>query len=166
MTKPEQLKALAKKMKPNHLKMAKSKSEGNSNATAYRDAGYKGKDANALGCQLALTNPIIQQYADLAKEIQAESAQSKGIATLEQKTALLWKIAQHNAGIAQNDTDEGEGDSEEIKMVDAKAAISAMAELNKMSGDLASIKTESKHSFTDASKDELERKLAQLQSQL
>jgi hypothetical protein len=140
MDKPAQLKALAKVMKPNHLKMAKALSEGKSQADAYRKSGGKGVDAYKCACGLIKTNPEISRYSELSKEIQAESAQKKGIATFEDKAALLWHIAQHNSGIAQNDTDAG--DSEEIKMVDPKAAISAMAELNKMSGDLATVKSD------------------------
>lgn len=145
MDKPEQLKALAKRMKPAHLKMARALSEGKSRAEAYVAAGGKGKEPPKLGSELILNNPDISIYAGLAKEIQAESAQKKGIATFEDKAALLWRIAQHNAGITQGDA--GRGGDEEIKMVDPKAAISAMAELNKMTGDLAAIKTDNKTEY-------------------
>jgi hypothetical protein len=159
VTKPEQLKALAKKMKPNHLKMAKALAQDKSQAKAYLAGGGTGKDHSRLGNQLIINNPCISEYASLAKEMAAESAQEDGVATFAEKAKLLMLIATKGTQAAF-DKDGNEG------LTDARAATGAIAELNKMSGDLASIKTESKHTFDDADKDELERQLAELKSLL
>ena len=142
MNKQAQLKALAKRMSPMHLKMAVAISEGQSSKGAYITAGGKGKNPIQSASQMVLTNIDISIYAELSKETIVEVAQERGLATFEEKADLLWTIAQHNAGVAQNDTDKGE--DEEIKMVDAKASISAIAAHNAMTGDLAAIKTDNK----------------------
>ena len=124
MDKSQQLRESAKGMKPGHLKLAKALSEGKSQTEAYLIMGGKGKNPRDCASKLISTNLDIGQYAELAKEIQAENAQRKGIATFEDKAELLWRIAKDNS---QGDT---------------RASIAAMAELNKMSGDLAAIKSD------------------------
>ena len=159
MTKPEQLKALAKRMKPMHVKMAIALSEGKNNQDAYIAA--KGKAAKAIknprdaAYKIMQTNVDISIYAELSKECVVEVAQERGLMTFEDKALKLESLV---ATLSRVDADKG--------VIDAANTIKALMAHNAMTGDLASIKTESKHSFTDASKDELERKLAELQSQL
>jgi hypothetical protein len=124
MDKSQQLREMAKGMKAMHLKMARLMVDGSNQREAYEGAGGKGKNPTKCSSDIIRTNPDIQYYIDLAKEIQAENAQRKGIATFEDKAELLWQIAKDNS---QDDT---------------RASIAAMAELNKMSGDLAAIKSD------------------------
>lgn len=119
---------------------------------AARQAGYKGSDSvlNSVARD-NLRKPAI------AEMIAAErnSLKEKTGATAEAKRELLWSIAMTCSMRAED----------EAKLIDPKAAISAIAELNKMDGDLAAIKTDNKssHSFEGMSDDELGRRLESLE---
>lgn len=141
-----ELDKLVAKMKPNHIKLAKALADGKSQAEAYKISGGKGKDAKALGCQLILTNPNIEKYAELVQKIAHETSLPKQIATLEQKRDMLWRIANHCSAIAATPMDEDESIADDADLVirDPRSAIAAVAELNKMDGHLAAIKNDTK----------------------
>lgn len=84
------------------------------------------------------------------------------IASYEQKRAKLWAIARRA-------TDTKTLDSEgEARTYDAKAAISAIAELNKMDGDLAAQRSEQTilHKVVDLTDSELRDEIAKLVTKL
>ena len=139
MDKTAQLKALAKRMKPMHLKMAVALAEGKNQTEAYVEAGGKGKNPRDNASQMVSTNIDISIYAELSKECVVEAAQERGLWTLEKKAGLLEDIAR---ALMAADGDKG--------MIDASNAIKAMAEHNRMTGDLAAIKTDNK-TFIDLS---------------
>lgn len=140
MEKKARLEQLATTMKPNHLFMAQSLAEGNTQEQAYRDSGGKGKDGKSLGNQMILTNPHISEYAYLSKSIAAQESQDKLVGTVAQKRKLLWDIATLSAKARIDD-------SGVAVTTDSRAAISAVTELNKMDGDLAAIKNDNNNAY-------------------
>ncbi len=124
----------------NYLLFAKGLAEGKSQEQAYVDAGYKSKKPNEDASKAIARCPTIAQYKNLSQKIAQLELIPKQIATFEQKLNLLWKIAQHESSIASG------ADVEDCdpKLRDSRAAIAAIAELNKMQGDLAAIKTDNK----------------------
>jgi hypothetical protein len=163
-----ELAELAASMKPKHLQIAKALVDGKSQEAAYVAAGYKGKNPNSDANKLINDNPSISQYISLVAEITALAALPKQIATAEQKRKMLWEIAQR---CVQEVEPEFAGRGETVELVgytfNAKGAVSAISELNKMDGDLAAIKLDNKHSFTEELTDEqLTKRIAQLQAQV
>jgi len=130
-TQKEQLLALADEMKPMHLRIARAMANGLSQYEAYREAGGRGKDPRARASDLIRTNPNILKYVNLANRLAVESSQDELVATTTAKRKMLWDLAIH--------TSNSKGNS-----FNPRAAIAAIAELNKMDGDLATIKTEAK----------------------
>lgn len=160
---------LAASMKPKHLLIAKALADGESQEAAYVAAGYKGKNPNSDANNLITTNPSISKYVDLVKEIAALASLPKQIATAEQKRKMLWEIAQRCVQEIEPEF-AGRGDNAQIVgfTFNAKGAVSAIAELNKMDGDLAAIKTENKntHSFEGLTDEQLSERIASLQSKV
>lgn len=164
------LASVAKSLKANHLKMAKALVVGKSQEEAYRAGGGKAKDGYAAASEMIKLNPKISQYVDLVKEIDAIESLPKQIATREQKREMLWDIATKAASLkvglkGSEDPETGECTEEIFDASAAKTAVSAIAELNKMDGDLAVIKTDNKntHSFEDLTDDQLDQRIAELQ---
>lgn len=163
-----ELAALAAKMNAKHLLIAKGLVDNKSQEQAYLEAGYKSKNANADANKTITRYPVITQYVELVKKIDALVSLPKQIATREQKRAMLWDIA--NSASKLRITLKGgspmatelmeEGDEEEpiLEIFDAsaaKTAVAAIAELNKMDGDLAVIKTENRNITVESLIDEL-----------
>lgn len=155
-----ELAELAAEMKPAHLKFAKALVEGKTQEQAYKIAGGKGKNPNSDAANYLSTNPSISNYKNLTQKIAQIELTPKQIATFEQKVNILWRIANHDSAIASGEDEDGA----DLKLRDSRSAIAAIAELNKMQGDLASIKTENKHSHTneDITEEELDARLAKL----
>lgn len=160
---------LAASMKPGHLKFALALLDNKTQEQAYKAAGGKGKNPNSDAANYLATNPSISKYKSLAQKIASIELLPKQIGTFEQKRAMLWGIAQRasilKVGIkGTEDPDTGECTQEIFDASAAKTAVAAIAELNKMDGDLASIKTENKHSHTheDITEEELDARLAKL----
>lgn len=134
---------LAASMKPKHLIVAKALVDGKSQEAAYVEAGYKGKNPNSDSNKLINENPSISQYRELVQKIAALEVLPKQIGTLEQKRTMLWEIAQR---CVQEIEPEYAGHGEDKELIgftfNAKGAVSAIAELNKMDGHLAAIKTD------------------------
>jgi isoaspartyl peptidase/L-asparaginase-like protein (Ntn-hydrolase superfamily) len=162
-----ELAELAASMKPKHLQIAKALVDGKSQEAAYVAAGYKGKNPNSDANNLITTNPSISKYVDLVKEIAALAALPKQIATFEQKRQMLWDVAQ-KCFEERHEKWEGRGEFAEMVgyIFDSRGVIAAIAELNKMDGDLAAIKTDNAHSFVEELTDEqLDKHIAQLQAE-
>lgn len=138
-----ELAELAASMKANHLKAAKALVDGKTQEEAYKLSGGKAKDAYAGASEMLRLNPKISQYRELVQKIAAIELLPKQIGTLEQKRKMLWEIAQR---CVQEVVPEYEGYGEDRELVgytfNAKGAVSAIAELNKMDGHLAAIKTD------------------------
>lgn len=115
-------------------------SNGGNGTAAARAAGYKGNvDTLKTVANENLNKPYIRARIDKAYE----KIEKKGIASFEQKVELLWKIASvHSSPKYDDDGNES--------MVDGRVAIAAMAELNKMVGDLAAIKTDNRHTVVSS----------------
>jgi hypothetical protein len=133
MDKQAQLKALAKRMKPMHVRMAIALGEGKKQHESYTIAGGTGKDPIKCATGLIKTNPDISIYAELSKECVVEEARERGVWDMQKKTGLL---EEWMGKLSAADGDKG--------MLDAANAIKAMAEHNRMTGDLAAIKTDNK----------------------
>lgn len=169
-----ELAELAASMKANHLKAAKALVDGKTQEESYRISGGKAKDAYAAASEMLKLNPKISQYRELVQRIAAIELLPKQIGTLEQKRKMLWEIATKAANlrvsIKQGHSVAGEirEEDEPLEIFDAtsaKTAVAAIAELNKMDGDLAAIKTDNKnsHVFEDLTEDQLDKRLAELQ---
>jgi hypothetical protein len=128
---------------PNQLAFAKELGAGKSQEQAYIDAGYKSKKPAVDACKAIERCPSIAQYKNLFQKIAQLESLPKQIGTLEQKRNMLWDIAQR---CVQEVEPVYEGFGEERELVgyvfNAKSAIGAIAELNKMDGHLAAIKTD------------------------
>ena len=116
---------------------------GGNAAQAALSAGYSESYARKRSKEL-LANVGI---SDAIKAGQSEIKKDLGI-TAEWKRDQLKKIIESCSGVIE--IPKGKGDDAALvkTMVDPKAAISAIAELNKMDGDLAAIKTENKNENT------------------
>ncbi|WP_020209033.1 hypothetical protein [Gilvimarinus chinensis] len=161
----QQLEYLAENMKkPSHLKMAQALADGQTQAAAYKASGGKGKDPYKCGNDLIRINPDIQQYADLAVKIASIEAQDELVGTLDQKRRALWDITQRCMTEVEPKY-VGHGEEKELVgyVFDSRGAIGAIAELNKMDGDLAAIKTDNKHTheYEDLSDEDLDREIAE-----
>lgn len=160
-----ELAALAAKMNAKHLLIAKGLVDNKSQEQAYLDAGYRSKNANADANKTITRYPVITQYVELVKKIDALVSLPKQIATREQKRAMLWGIAQRCVQEVEP-VYEGFGDSREMVgyVFNAKGAVSAVSELNRMDGDLATIKTENKHmhTFDELTEEQLNDRIAEL----
>lgn len=145
--KHDRLLVLASRMKPMHLAMAKLLAAGTTQEKAYIRAGGKGKDPRQSAHQIILTNIDIAEYVELANAIAAEEAQESLEITVAKKHKWLKEIIED--AMASSDGD---------AMQDRRSAISAIAELNKMAGDYAAIKTDNRttHRFRDLTDDELD----------
>lgn len=131
---------------PMQLKLAKGLAAGKSQEQAYIDAGYKSKNPATDACKAIDRCPSIAHYKKLSQKIIQIELTPKQIATFEQKTQLLWDMALHDSKlVARGGSDEDDGD---LVHRDGRNAIAAIAELNKMQGDLAAIKTDNKTSTT------------------
>jgi len=128
---------------PNQLAFAKELASGKGQEQAYIDAGYKSRKPSADAQKAIDRCPAIAQYRTLFQKIAQLESLPKQIGTLEQKKKMLWEIAQR---CVQEVVPEYEGYGEDRELVgytfNAKGAIGAIAELNKMDGHLASIKTD------------------------
>lgn len=161
-----ELAELAAGMKASHLLFAKGLAEGKSQEQAWKDAGSKSKNPNADAAKTISNYPAIIQYKTLLLKIVQLESLPKQIGTLEQKRTMLWEIAQR---CVQEIEPEYQGYGEDREMVgftfNAKGAVSAIAELNKMDGDLAVIKTENKNltQYADLTVEQLDQRIAELQ---
>lgn len=155
------LEVLVSAMKPMHLKVAQGIAAGKNQSQAYRDAGGRSKRSDRASTQLVKNNPSISEYAEIAKKIAALKSQEELIANVGAKRKLLWDIALSCSEELEETKDSAEGPVVTSEMKDPKAAISAVAELNKMDGDLAAIKTENKHmhDFSELSDSELDAEI-------
>ena len=108
---------------------------------AYRSAGYKGKNPNSDANKLVASNPCISQYKTLFQEISQVELLPKQIATFQQKRETLWAIANLYGG---NATTPDAGTKPDREIFNPRIAIAAIIELNKMDGDIATLKTEKK----------------------
>jgi len=165
-----ELASIAKSLKANHLKMAKALAVSKTQEEAYRAGGGKAKDGYAAASEMIKLNPKISQYVALVKRIDAIESLPKQIATREQKRQMLWDIATKSATLkvgikGTEDPETGECTQEIFDATAAKTAVSAIAELNKMDGDLAVIKTDNKntHSFEDLTDEQIDQRIADLQ---
>lgn len=154
----------------NQLKLAKGLGAGKSQEQAYIDAGYKSKKPAVDASKTISSNPSILQYKNLFQKIAQLESLPKQIGTLEQKRAMLWDIASRAAVLkvglkGSEDPDTGECTEEIFDATAAKTAVSAIAELNKMDGHLAVIKTENKnsHAFDDLTEAQIDKRIADLQ---
>lgn len=166
-----ELDALTAGMKPIHLRMAQAMVSGRNNSEAYKDAGYKGKNPDSDAANVLRENPSIPKYVDLAKKLANLEILPEKIATFEQKRKMLWEIAEKASvlklTVKGSEDENGEGGLEMFDATAAKTAVSAIAELNKMDGDLAAIKTENKHSIVqELTDEELDAKIAEKQRKL
>lgn len=168
-----ELDALTESMSPKHLMMAQALVAGKNQTEAYKEAGYKGKSPSTDAAKHLQENPTISHYVELAKKLANLEFLPKKIATFEQKRQMLWDIATR-ASIIRVTLKEGTAiggrvstEDEPLEVFDAtaaKTAVSAIAELNKMDGDLAAIKTEGKTTVTyeNLPESELDARLAEL----
>lgn len=166
-----ELDALTESMKPKNLIMAQAIVSGKNQSEAYKEAGFKGKNPDSDACNHLRENPSISKYVSAAKKLANLEILPEKIATFEQKRQLLWDIATKasllKTTLRGHEEDESGNALEVFDASAAKTAVSAIAELNKMDGDLAAIKTEGKTTVTyenlpeselDARLDELRRK--------
>lgn len=126
----------------NQLKLAKGLAAGKSQEQAYIDAGYKSKKPAVDACKAIERCPSIAQYKKLFQKIEQIESLPKQIATKEQKRQMLWDMAEaaNKSKFAQIPDEMGGG---EVLNHNAIAAAKAcIAELNKMDGDLATVKTD------------------------
>lgn len=167
---------LAGTMKQQQIDFAQGLIDGKTQEQAYTDAGLKGKNPNSDSSNYLNRNASICKYFELTKKILALEVLPAQVATFEQKRKMLWEIASRSSmlkvtlkdGTAVGGIISTEDDPLEIfDATAAKTAVSAIAELNKMDGDLAAIKTEGKTTVTyenlpeselDARLNELRRK--------
>lgn len=161
---------LAASMKANHLKAAKALVSGKTQEEAYRISGGKAKDTYAAASEMLKLNPKISQYQELVQKIAAIELLPKQIGTLEQKRKMLWEIALRASVLkvglkGTEDPDTGECTQEIFDASSAKTAVAAIAELNKMDGDLAAIKTDNKHTHEheELTDEQLAQRIADLQ---
>lgn len=161
----DQLKQLTETMKPMHLNMAIALAEGESQESAYKSAGGKGKDARSCANKLISTNLSISQYVSTVKAIASLESQEELIGTVSQKRQALWEVKQRCLDELKP-VFEGYGEDKELMgyTFDARGVIGAISELNKMDGDLAAIvnKNEVTHKFADITDEELDKKIANL----
>lgn len=87
------------------------------------------------------------------KAISNKQSEERFEVTVADIKKRLLKIA--SMGVAENVDKDGN-----IKPAAASAAVSALAELNKMDGNHAAIKTDNTHNFSDKSDEELEKIIA------
>lgn len=166
-----ELDALTESMSPKHLMMAQALVAGKNQTEAYKEAGYKGKSPSTDAAKHLQENPTISHYVELAKKLANLELLPKKIATFEQKRQMLWEIAEKASvlklTVKGSEGENGEGGLEMFDATAAKTAVSAIAELNKMDGDLAAIKTENKHSIVqELTDEELDAKIAEKQRKL
>jgi hypothetical protein len=128
---------------PNQLKLAKGLAAGKSQEKAYIDAGYKSKKPAVDAGKAIERCPSIARYKNLFQKIEQLESLPKQIATKEAKRQMLWDIA-NKCFSEHSEKFEGRGDEAEFVgfVFDSRGAIAAVAELNKMDGDLATIKTD------------------------
>lgn len=154
-----ELDALTAKMKPAHLVMAQALVAGKTQTEAYIETGLKGKNPVRCGSEMISENPNISEYVELAKKLANLEILPEKIATKEQKRKMLWEIATKASvlklTVKGSEGESGEGGLEMFDATAAKTAVSAIAELNKMDGDLAAIKTENKNTTVQSLIDEL-----------
>lgn len=168
-TEIEELKAeialLEKDMKANYITMAQAMSEGDSQHDAYRKAKGKAKDGYAGASEWIKRNPNIEILANKYARLASLKSQANQIGTVDQKRRMLWDVAQRCMDqVAPKYAGSGENKELVGYVFDAKGAVSAISELNKMDGDHAAIKTENKHdhSFSMMSDEELDQRIAEL----
>jgi hypothetical protein len=147
---------LAASMKPMHRLMANALIDGKTQEQSYVEAGGKGKNATRCASEIISENPNISEFVDLVKKIAAIELLPKQIATFEQKKQMLWDVARK---CYEERSEKFEGRGEEAEFVgyvfDSRGVIAAIAELNKMDGHLAAIKTENKNFTVDSLINEL-----------
>lgn len=168
-----ELAELAATMKQQQIDFAQGLIDGKTQEQAYIDAQLKGKNPNSDASNYLSRNASICRYVELTKKIIALEILPKQIATKEQKRQMLWDIASRSS-IIRVTLKEGtviggkvSTEDEPLEIFDAtaaKTAVAAIAELNKMDGDLAAIKTEGKTTVTyeNLSEAELDARLAEL----
>ncbi len=163
-----ELDALTTKMKPAHLVMAQALVAGKTQTEAYIETGLKGKNPVRCASEIISENPNISEYVRLAKKLANLELLPEKIATFEQKRQMLWDIATKasmlKTTLRGHEEDESGNALEVFDATAAKTAVSAIAELNKMDGDLAAIKTEGKTTVTyeNLPESELDARLAEL----
>lgn len=144
--------------------------EGMSDTDAYRAAYKTGrmKDETIRKEAARLKDsPHIAPCIEKLRKEAAEVTKSEGIATLSQKREMLWSIAQRCVEPTMKLIGRGEGVEEFAAVYDPKAAVSAIAELNKMDGDLAAIKTDNRHvlEYEDITDEELNERIARAEKE-
>lgn len=131
---------------PNQLAFAKELGLGKSQEQAYIAAGYKSKKPAVDAGKAIERCPSIARYKTLFQKIAQLESLPKQIGTLEQKRNMLWEIALHCAEkivIPIKGTEDEDGEQQiDLGMRNTKSAVAAIAELNKMDGHLAAIKTD------------------------
>lgn len=165
-----ELAELAASLKPSHLALAKGLAEGKSQEQAWIDAGSKAKNPNADAAKTIAKYPAVIQYKNLLLKIVQLESLPKQVATLQQKRQMLWDIATRSSILkvglkGSEDPDTGECTQEIFDATAAKTAVAAIAELNKMDGDLAAVKTDNKHTHNheELTEEQLDKRLAELQ---
>lgn len=115
-------------------------------------AGYSEKSAEVTACKL-LRNAKVAKAVETGQQ---EIKKDLGI-TAEWKREQLRKITENCMSVVTLTKGSGENVTVFEAMIDPKGATSAIAELNRMDGDLAAIKTDNKHtgSVTHVLKDML-----------
>lgn len=154
---------------PNQLAFAKELAIGKSQEQAYVDAGYKSKKPAVDAGKAIERCPSIARYKILFQKIAQLELLPKQIGTFEQKRQMLWDMAvvAHKSVLVRAPEGEGEDelDADAFNHNAVKAAQSCIAELNKMDGDLAAIKTDNKHTHEheELTDEQLAQRIADLQ---
>lgn len=150
---------------PNQLAFAKEWSLGKSQEQAYIDAGYKSKKPAVDAGKAIERCPSIARYKTLFQKIAQLELLPKQIGTFEQKRKMLWEVA-NKCFEGREEKLSGRGEEAELVgyVFDSRGVIAAIAELNKMDGDLAAIKTENKnsHAFEELTEAQLDSRIAEL----
>lgn len=174
----DELERIATTLEARQLKMAQHILAGENHSQAYRLAGYKGKNPDADACNVLRANPSIGKYIELGRKIANAESAPRAIATFEQKKKMLWEMALASKeamfavappGDPGERGEDGKGGEMPLLNHNAvKAATQCLAELNKMDGHLAAIKTDNKTTvaFEELSDAELDAKIAEKQRKL
>lgn len=111
---------------------------------AYEAAGFVtgNKKRDQIEANKLANHDYTQEFVHRLQMKQSERA----LATAQEKRELLWKIAKKTA--AEEDVYDKDGNLVGHKLVDPRSATGAIAELNKMDGDLAAIQLQHKGDAT------------------
>jgi phage terminase small subunit len=121
--------------------------------TAYNTENMTDKTINEESCRLKADHKISARI----RELQMESKEEFNISVEQKKRWLQHAIMK---GFTEHPDREGN-----MKPHDVKAAISAIGELNKMDGDLAAQKTETKYSLDNFTDEEIAARIRVLMNE-